>query len=97
MIYALHLFCLKCSNVFVFLCTEKTEKLNIKFRLAKENEHEETAGDRNTIRLVLEGKMEPEVEAEQQEAASQSQCTVSSAGEKQESCNPEEKNIDSGP
>ncbi|KAF7696767.1 hypothetical protein HF521_005185 [Silurus meridionalis] len=72
---------------------EKTEKLNIKFRLAKENEHEETTGERNTIRLVLEGKMEPEVEAEH-DAESQSQCTVLSTAENEESCSPEQK---SGP
>lgn len=88
-------FCLNAA-MSVLLCTEKTEKLNIRFRLAKENEHEETAGDRSTIRLVLEGKMEPEVEVER-EAASQSQCTVSSAGENLESCSPEEIDLESGP
>lgn len=97
--HALYLFfCLFCFNAAtsLLLCTEKTEKLNIKFRLAKENEHEDTAGERNTIRLVLEGKMEPEVEVER-EAASQSQCTVSSAGENQESCSPEQKDLERGP
>lgn len=70
------------------------EKLNIKFRLATENEHEETTGERNTIQLVLEGKMEPGGE---QEAAPQSQCTVSSTGENQDSCSPEEIDLKSGP
>ncbi|KAF4077055.1 hypothetical protein AMELA_G00203660 [Ameiurus melas] len=80
---------------------EKNEKLNIKFRLAKENEHEETEGERNTIRLVLERKTEPAVEAEQdavpQEAESRSQCTVFSAGENQEPCSPEQESLETGP
>lgn len=83
--------------IFIFLYTEKKEKLNIKFRLAKENEHEDTAGERNTIRLVLEGKMEPEFEAEQEVQESQTESTVFSAGENQESCSPELNDLESGP
>ncbi|XP_062867157.1 ER degradation-enhancing alpha-mannosidase-like protein 3 [Trichomycterus rosablanca] len=76
---------------------EKKDKLNIKFRLAKENELEETESERHTIRLVLEGEVQPESEGRTVEAASKSHCTAPSAGENQESCSSDKKDSTSTP
>lgn len=79
------------------LLSEKKEKLNIKFRLVKENELEETESERPTIRLVLEGTDPPETESRTPDAAFQSGCTAPPADGNQESCSSDEKGSKSAP
>uniref|UniRef100_W5KTI5 alpha-1,2-Mannosidase n=1 Tax=Astyanax mexicanus TaxID=7994 RepID=W5KTI5_ASTMX len=75
---------------------EKSEKLNIKFRLAKEGELEENEADSTTIRLVLEGDVDPEAEPETSEVVPPTICDAASAGvEHQEPCTVEQKDPES--
>ncbi|XP_066502073.1 ER degradation-enhancing alpha-mannosidase-like protein 3 isoform X2 [Hoplias malabaricus] len=76
---------------------EKTEKLNIKFRLAKEGELEDHETDGTTIRLVLEGDVESEVEEEMSEVVPPTTCIQPSVADHQELCRSEQKNPESTP
>ncbi|XP_051533856.1 ER degradation-enhancing alpha-mannosidase-like protein 3 isoform X1 [Myxocyprinus asiaticus] len=70
---------------------EKTEKLNIKFRLAKDGEFAEGEVESTTIQLVLE----------QSEAATETDIdgreSASSTGDNQETCTSSQKNLESSP
>ncbi|KAL7844075.1 hypothetical protein SRHO_G00226140 [Serrasalmus rhombeus] len=77
---------------------EKTEKLNIKFRLAKEGELEDNEADTGTtIRLVLESDVESEAEGEMSEVVHPSTCTAHTAADHQEPCSLDRKNPQSTP
>ncbi|XP_030624232.1 ER degradation-enhancing alpha-mannosidase-like protein 3 [Chanos chanos] len=73
---------------------DKPEKLNIKFRLAKEGELEEGEGEGTTIQLLLQ--QETDAEGERGEAAPPGHCS-SSAGGEEEPCPSEQKDPENTP
>lgn len=83
--------------MFVFSCIEKTEKLNIKFRLAKEGDVEDTEADSTTIQLVLEGDVESETEGDISEVVPQSTCTAPPVADHKLPCNLEQKDPERAP